>query len=441
VIVEVTRELARFVVAEHQLPPEVEHAARRILLNVVSLAAAGSRHPAAVIAADVVAAMETPPRAGVLGTSTRVAPQWAAFLNGIAAHVEDFDDTHLVTIIHPGPPIMPAALAVAEEQESDVAELLVGIAIGVEIALRIGVGLGPVHRERGWHVSGTLGVIGASAAAARLMGLDEDSAVQVIGLAATQAAGIQAAFGTHTKAFHCGHAAESGIEAAGLVALGFTAPTQGIEGKHSMAALMTADADLNSMVSGIGSRWEILANVEKPYACGVVSHPTLDAARRLRDRVKDISEIESVQLIVNPIVLDLMGVRDPQTGSQSKFSVYHCAAVGLLDGSGGPREFSDQHAQHPEVMRLRALVEVTPDELMGRGETRMVVHLRGGRSESLTVDSVEPLSDERLRQKAQDLLEPVLGERANAAVKRLDGLQPNEPAAAVLDAVRPATGG
>lgn len=434
---EVTRELARFAAETAGLTPEVERATRRMLLNMVSLSAGSSAHPASTTAASVVQAMGTPERASVLGTPLRVDTQWAAFLNGISAHVEDYDDTHLVTVMHPGPVVVPGAIAVAEEREATVAELLIAMAVGAEVALRVGVGLGPVHFDRGWHVTGTLGVIGAAVAAARLMRLDTDAFVQTIGLATTQAGTIRAALGTQTKSYHCGHAAESGVEAAQLVALGFTAATRGIEGRRGMAALATDAADLAAMVSGLGSRWELLSNEEKPYACGVVSHPTLDAARLLRARLGDPSTVVSAEVTVNPVVLDVMAIKDPTTGLESKFSVYHCAAVGLLDGRGGPQEFSDRRARSPDVARLRAQVSVLTDDRMPRDATRMVVRMQDGRTEETFVDHVEPLDDDRLASKACALLEPILGSAAGAAVEKLISVNGSDTIASVVAAVTP----
>jgi 2-methylcitrate dehydratase PrpD len=434
---EITRELAGFAAQTIELTPDVERATRRMLLNMVSLSAGSSSHPAATAAARVVTAMDTAPRATVLGTSMRVDTQWAAFLNGISGHVEDYDDTHLVTVMHPGPVVVPAALAVAEDRGATVGQLLVAMAVGTEVALRVGVGLGPVHFDRGWHVTGTLGVIAATVAAARLAQFDIEALVQALGLATTQAGGIRAALGTETKSYHCGHAAESGVEAAQLVALGFTAAKHGIEGRRGMAALATENADLEAMVSGIGEQWELLSNEEKPYACGVVSHPTLDAARLLRGRILDASAVAAVEVTVNPIVLDVMAIDDPKTGLESKFSVYHCAAVGLLDGRGGPAEFSDHRVRAADVLRLRSTVTVKLDERMPRDATRMVVRMQDGRTEEVMVDHVEALDDDRLAEKARGLLEPILGANAGTAVARLTALKHSDAVTSVVDAVTP----
>lgn len=437
-IAEITHDLAQFATEITELPTDIEHAMRQMLLNIVSLSAGSSRHSAATAAARVVVAMDTQPRASVLGTSLRVDTQWAAFLNGISGHVEDYDDTHLVTVMHPGPVMVPAALAVAEERSATVGELLIAMAVGTEVALRVGVGLGPVHFDRGWHVTGTLGVVGAAVAAGRLAQAGTEEVIQALGLATTQAGTLRSALGTETKSYHCGHAAESGVEAAQLAALGFTAAVRGIEGRRGMAALATENADLDIMVSGLGERWELLANEAKPYACGVVSHPTLDAARLVRQRLSDTRAIAAVEVTVNPVVLDVMAIQNPATGLQCKFSVYHCAAVGLLDGRGGPREFSDQRARSTDVVSLRSRVSVITDERIPRDATRMVVRMEDGHTEEVYVDHIEALDDGRLADKARHMLEPVLGSATESALDRLTNLRESDAVASVVEAVTPA---
>ncbi|MFN2452369.1 MAG: MmgE/PrpD family protein, partial [Candidatus Dormibacteria bacterium] len=230
---------------------------------------------------------------------------------------------------------------------------------------------------------------------------------------------------------------ESGVEAAQLVGLGFTAAARGLEGRRGMAALVSADVDLDAMVASLGHHWELLANTEKPYACGVVSHPTLDAARLLRERIDHPGEIADVEVFVNPVVLDVMAIRSPATGLESKFSVYHCAAVGLLDGRGGPREFSDERVCSPDVVALRGQVRVTTDVAMPRDATRMTVRMRDGHAETVSVDHVEGLDAARLTAKARDLLEPILGANASAAVEQLISLELDAPVASAVAAVTP----
>ena len=339
---------------------------------------------------------------------------WAALLNGMAAHVEDFDDTHLATVVHPGAPIVPAALAVGEDLGASGRDTLVAAVLGIEVALRVGLALGRGHFDRGWHLTGTMGHLGAAAAAGRLLGLDADGLVVALGLAATQAAGLQAALGTMTKSFHPGKAAADGIEAALLAHAGFTGTARPIEGRRGLAALAAPAPDPGVALRDLGQRWEVTDNAFKPYACGIVSHPVIDGGIALRGAVAP-DEVATVTVRVNPVVLDVMGVADPQDGLQSKFSVYHCFAVGLLLGAAGPSEFTTTVARDPEVVALRARVTADLDPAVARDEAFVTVTTTDGRTvehhvEHATASAANPMTDEQLRDKVRLVAAPVLGD-------------------------------
>lgn len=441
---ETTAQLAEFVSERPSgsLPPDVAHAGRRTIANSVALAAAASRHPAVTRAADAARALGGAGTATRLGCAERLPVQWAALVNGLAAHIEDFDDTHLATVIHPGAPIVPAALAVGELVGATGAQVLDAVVLGMEVALRIGLGAGPGHFDRGWHLTGTAGHFGAAACAARLIGLDAAHTGAALGIAGTQAAGLQVALGSMTKAFHPGKAAANGVEAALLAQLGLTAPADVVEGRRGFAEVMAPAADVAAMTAELGDRWESLANAFKPYACGIVSHPALDAAVDVRDRVADPEAIEQITARVHPVVLDVMGVSDPRDGLQSKFSVYHCVAVGLLDGAGSPAQFSNARAVDPAVRRLRAKVRTEVDPNLAKDAAGLTVVLRDGPRLEQVVEhargsAARPLSDDELSGKAaalvgasaDDLRVTALMDRA-LAVDALDSLAPLLDAAA-----------
>lgn len=417
-----TRTLARFVVGTEDVPREVRHAGRRTVLNTVALAVGASSHPAVVTARRALAPLAGAPRASVLGRGERLSPPWAALLNGMAAHVEDFDDTHLRTVVHPGAPVVPAALAVGEDLEANGGQVLLASVLGVEVALRVGNGLGPGHFDRGWHVTGTTGHLGAAAAAGRLLGLDEEAMIVALGIAATQAAGLQEALGTMTKSFHPGKAAADGVEAAYLARAGFSGPARPIEGRRGLAALAAPDPDLAESLRDLGDVWEIEDNAFKPYACGIVSHPVIDGGIAVRDKVaaRDISEVE---VRVNPVVLDVMGVRDPQDGLQSKFSVYHCFAVGFLYGAAGPAQYTTEVARAPEVVALRERVRPVTDAHVPKDAAFVTVTTRDRRRlehhvEHATASAAAPMTDAQLRDKARLVATPVLGEQVEQLIDR-----------------------
>jgi len=410
-----------------RIPPPARHAGRRTILNAVALAVSSSHHPAVTATLEAVRAMSTPPRASVLGRSERVGTAWAALLNGMAVHVEDFDDTHLRTVIHPGAPIVPAALAVGEEVAASGAETVTAVVIGTEIALRVGNSISPGHFDRGWHLTGTMGHLGAAAAAGRLLGLTPEQMVAALGLAATQAAGLQEALGTMTKSFHAGKAAADGVEAALLARAGFTGPAEPIEGRRGLLNVSAPAPRPKVIGENLGAQWEIESNTFKPYPCGIVSHPVIDAGIALRDQIEKAEDIESVEAIVNPVVLDVMGVKDPKDGLQSKFSMYHCFAIGFLYGRAGLNEYTDKVARDPAVSDLRRRVHATLDSGIAMDAALVTVRTTSGdyfrhHVVHATGSEAVPMTDEQLREKARLAATPILGDRTDQLLTTLNDI-------------------
>lgn len=359
---------------------------------------------------------------------------WAPLIHGIAMHVEDFDDTHLRTVIHPGAPVVGAALTAAEQAGASGEQLIDAVLAGVEVALRVGIGICPSHFDIGWHITGTAGHLGAAAAAARLLGLDADHAAIALALASVEAAGLTEANGSMTKSLHPGKAAADGLEAALLVRNGFTGPADPIEGPRGLAALTSEETELDVIVDGLGSTWHTADNTFKPYACGIVSHAVIDAGVALRARVP-ADEIRRVDVRVNPVVIDVMGIADPHNGLQSKFSVFHCFTVGFLRGAAGPQQFSDEEARADDVVRLRRRVHVTTDPTVAKDEAYVTVVLADGQRlqehvEHATGSLSKPMTDAQLRDKCRLVGRPALGSRIEDlisllfSIERLETLQP-----------------
>jgi 2-methylcitrate dehydratase PrpD len=422
------RHLATFV-AESAVPPSAQHAARRTLANAACLVI-GSATASAVEIATSVASSTGEPRSTILGRRDVCATPAAAFVMGIAAHIEDFDDTHLRTIIHPGSPVPPAVLALGERLDRTTADITDALAVGVEVMLRVGNGMSPSHFERGWHVTATLGHIGAAAAGARLLGLDADRTVHAIGLALQQAGGVQAVLGTMAKSFHPGRAAMNGCEAALLAAAGWRGPTPILEGALGFAAAHSDEADLAEMLVDLGTSWELETNAFKPYSCGIVAHPLIDAGIALRDVVPDVADIRSIHVLANPWVLVAMGLKEPAHGLESKFSAYHAMAAGYLHGHAGPGEFTDEVALEPTLTALRRRITIAADERVPRDAAVVTVTDAAGDEHDLSVEhatgSVDrPMTDAQLREKGRRELERTLP--ADRAVALLDVLFSPDP--------------
>jgi 2-methylcitrate dehydratase PrpD len=408
----VTARLAELAV-EATAPDEVRHAGRRTLLNAVALSIGASDHPVVRAIREVLAGYAGDSTVSVFGRSETLPSTWAAMVNATGAHVEDFDDTHLETMLHPGASVVPAALAAGELVDADATGVLDAVCVGVEVATRIGRGVAPAHFERGWHPSGTVGHLGAAAAAGRILGLDVPQMRVGLGLAGTQAAGLLAALGTMTKALHLGKAAGNGLEAALLAQRGFTGPVSIVEGRRGFGEVAGPEPDYDVMLEGLGSSWDILDVAFKPFACGIVSHPVLEAARALHEREPNATWSQ-VDASVNPMALDVTGIAQPRDGLESKFSLYHCVAVGLAGRSGGPASFSDQLAVDRAMEDLRSRVRVETRADLGRDEAILeAVTVNGQRHrihiEHATGSQQRPMDDVALAHKACSVAEPVLG--------------------------------
>jgi len=422
----ITRRLARYLVAARaeDLPQAVRDHATRTFLNWMGCAIGASRHEAVEIAMAALRPFFGPPQATVLGRPEQVDILSAALFNGISSHVFDFDDTHLKTVIHPAGPVASAILALAEYQPVSGAEFLHALALGIETECRIGNAVYPDHYHTGWHITGTAGVFGAAAAAGKLLGLDEQRMCWALGLAATQPVGLREMFGTMTKSFHPGRAAQNGLTAALLAAGGYTSSDQAIEAKRGWANVLSTHRDYREITGELGQRYESLLNSYKPFACGIVIHPVIDGCIQLRkDHGLDAAAVASVSLKVHPLVLELTGKREPRTGLDGKFSVFHSAAVAIIDGRAGEAQYSDAAVRDPVTVSLRDRVSAEIDPELAADAAHITIELVDGQRLEKRVEhavgSIErPMSDAELEAKFFDLVAPVLGAaRADALLQ------------------------
>lgn len=419
----VTRILARYLVASRykDIPQTVRHEAARALLNWLGCAIGSCRHETVERALAAVQPFCGPPQATVLGRAERVDILHAALLNGISSHVLDFDDTH-ARAIHPSAPVLPALLAYAEWRKVTGRDFVHAFVLGVEAEERIGLSVFPEHYEVGWHITGTAGVFGAAAAGGKLLGLNEQQMAWALGIAATQAAGLREMFGTMCKSLHPGRAAQNGLAAALLAAANFNSSEQAIEAPRGFARVTSTKFDPAVITEGLGERYEVLSNMYKPYACGLVVHAAIDGCIELvRAHGIKPGEVERVELTVSPLVLELTGKRTPQSGLKGKFSVYHAAAVGIIFGAAGEAQFSDEVVRDPDVIALRDRVTAKADASLRRTEAQVTILLKDGRHVSRHVAHAlgtleRPMSDADLEAKFRGLTAGILPERQTAAL-------------------------
>ena len=412
----VTRTLARFVAMHpsRDWSDAVDHEAHRTFLNWVGCAAGAARHEAVQAALSALAMLQPAPQATVLGRAERVDMASAALVNGISSHTFDFDDTHLKTIIHPAGPVASAVLALAETAGATGRQVIDALVLGIDVSCRLGNVMYPDHYDRGWHITGSTGTLGAAAGCARLLGLDEEKTAMALGIAASQPVGMREQVGTMTKPFHPGGAARAGLLSALLAKHGYTASPRAIEAPRGYVQVVSTKCDWSEATDQLGERFEISFNTYKPFACGIVIHPSIDACVQLRARGVKAEDVERIELRVHSLVLELTGKKEPQDGLQGKFSVYHGCAAGLLFGRAGEAEYEDAIVRREDVTALRRKVVATVDDAIDEAAADVTAVLRDGRREHVFVEhaigSLErPMTDADLEGKFRILAEPVLG--------------------------------
>jgi 2-methylcitrate dehydratase PrpD len=413
---DVTRTLAHYLVAAKydDLPANVRKEGVRTLLNWVGVAIGGSRHQTVDIAVSALAPFSGPAQASLFGRRERFDIMNAAFLNGVSSHIFDYDDTHLKTIIHPAGPVASAILALAEMQPVSGKDFLNALVLGVETECRIGNSVYPNHYDVGWHITGTAGVFGSAAAVGKLLDLNEQQMVWALGLAASQPVGLRESFGSMNKSFNPGRAASNGIFAAMLASRNFTSSDSMIEARRGWANTISTKQDYNEILGDLGKRYEAALNTYKPFACGIVMHPAIDAAIQLRDENKlSADQIERVDLKVHPLVLEHTGKKTPQQGLEGKFSIYHAVAVALVEGAGGEKQFSDRAVMDPIVVALRGKVNPVITPGVKPEQVDMTVVLKDGRQLHRYIEhavgSVEvPMTDKQLETKFSDLADGII---------------------------------
>jgi 2-methylcitrate dehydratase PrpD len=413
---EVTKTLARYIVSAsyEELPEKVRKEGLRTLLNWVGVTVGGSRHETVNIAVDALAPFSGPAQATILGRRERFDVMNAAFLNGVSSHIFDYDDTHLKTIIHPAGPVVSAILALTEYHPVNGTDFLNALVLGVETECRIGNAVYPDHYDRGWHITGTVGVFGAAAGAGKLLGLSEQQMVWALGLAASQPVGLRESFGSMNKSFNPGRAASNGLFAAILASKNFTSSDRMLEAKRGWANTISTKQDFQEITEGLGERYETALNTYKPFACGIVMHPAIDAAIQLRNEYQITPEqIERIDLRVNPLVLELTGKKTPHEGLEGKFSIFHAVAVAIVEGGAGEKQFSDQAVQDPTIVALRDRVLPVVDAAIKPEQVDMSVILKDGRKVHKYIEHAigsreAPMTDANLETKFVDLAEGIL---------------------------------
>lgn len=417
----ITQTLAAFVATHPSRgwSDAVDHEAHRSFVNWAGCAVGAARHEALQAALAGVQMLQPSPQATVLGRHERVDMASAALLNGISSHTFDFDDTHLKTIIHPAGPVASAALALAEHLGASGRALIDALVLGIDVSCRMGNLMYPEHYDRGWHITGSTGTLGAAAACARLLRLDSARTAMALGIAASQPVGLREQFGTMTKPFHPGAAAKAGLMSALLAKNGFTASPRALEAPRGYAQVVSTRCAWHEATDKLGQRFEISFNTYKPFACGIVIHPSIDACVQLRQQGVRPEQVARIELKVHSLVLELTGKKEPADGLQGKFSVYHGCAAGLIFGRAAEPEYADDIVTRPDVVDLRRKVVATVDDAIDEAAADVTAVLHDGRRVHVLVEHAigslqRPMSDAALDEKFRSQATPVIGDARTA---------------------------
>ncbi|HEY2248928.1 MAG TPA: MmgE/PrpD family protein [Bradyrhizobium sp.] len=402
---DVTATLARYVAATRwqDIPQEVPHQAKRSFINLFAVALAGCRTEPVEIALGSLREFSGGKQATVIGRNERIDALSAAFLNGAAANVHDFCDTHLRTVIHPTAPVAPAVLALAELRKVSGPELLLAFILGNEVQARIGLAISPQHYDKGWHITSTCGVFGAAAASGKLLALNERQLVSALGMASTQSSGLCECLGMPAKSVSVGNAARNGLWSALLAARGFDGPAEPLAGRQGFYNALGDEPNLALVTDGLGETFEIMATSYKPYPCGFVIHPVLDCVLDWRC---DHPAVEVTRVVVrgNPLLAHRTDRPAISTGRESQVSLQHAVAASLVHGAAGLEQFTDACVGDPRVQTLRRKVEVVRDPQFSTIAAAVELTTSDGTVHRLAQTAargsdVNPMSDNDLEQK------------------------------------------
>lgn len=392
-----TESIARYIAGTsyEDLPSEAIQVGKKLVLDTLGVALAGSSQPGSRILTQLVQEEDAKAEAGVIAAGFKTLAPQAAWVNGTIAHALDYDDWCIPFGGHPTVAILPAVLALGEKHAASGKDVLLSYIVGFEAAAKVG----PVclrHYMIGWHMTGTMGTIGAAGAAAKLLNLDVEETQTALGIAASLASGLKQNIGTMTKPLHAGNAARNGVVAAMLAQKGFSADKAILESPQGYCKVLGGggDIDLSNLGEGLGERYDILSSVAtKPWPSCADTHAAIESVLHLR-REHDIrpEDVEDIEVRTGPVIPSVAFYTRPQTALEGKFSTNYCVARALLDGDVRLGDFTDERVQQPEVQEFvpRVHYAESPELASDLGAvlgSEVVIRLRDGRTFSRRQDS------------------------------------------------------
>ena len=394
----VTDYVAKFIATTkyEDIPADVIELGKKSILDGLGLALAGSKAETGAISRQYVANLGiSGGKATIIGTNQKTSPRFAAFLNGVSIHADDFDDTQLAVakdrvyglLVHPTVPVLPAILALSEGKGISGKEFMLAYHLGVEVECKIAESISPRHYQDGFHSTGTCGPFGSAAACSKLLHFEPKQILNALGLAASHSGGLRENFGTMTKPFQAGHGAESGLASVELVALGWNAAEQILEADRGFFHAFGGSYDPSAILEHLGKPWTFSSpGVSlKPYPSGSLAHPAMTELMRLIEASNILPEqVEKIDIGANHSMTTTLLHHRPKTGLEAKFSMEFCLAILLIQRKANLGDFSEKVVLRPDVQEMIAKINFYVDpEAESAGFDKMTsilkIHLRNGK--------------------------------------------------------------
>src|ERR1700730_1184345 len=442
------------------IPADVLELGKKSILDGFGLALAGSASVMAPLVRQYLQGLGVNGKAAIIGSGMKAPARFAAFANGVSIHADDFDDNQLAVakdrvyglLTHPSVTTLTPAFAICELTQRSGKDFMLAYHVGVEVESKIAEAIDPRHYNDGFHSTGTCGSLGSAAACARLRGLDAQKTAYALGIAAAEGGGLRDNFGSMTKPFHAGHAAENGTVAADLAALGWTAADDILEAPLGFFQAAGGGFDPGSIVNRLGKPWT-LANPGvsiKPFPSGSLTHPAMgEILRLIRENNILPAQVEKIDVGGNHSMTTTLLHHHPTTGLQGKFSMEFCVAILTLERKAGLAQFQDAVVERPDVQEMIKRVNFYVDpQAEAAGFDKMTsiikIHLKGGkvisgRAEFAKGSPAHPMSYDEVGDKFRGGAEFAKwpGEKAEgriAAVKTLENMGDVSRLAALLTA-------
>ncbi|MDI6755592.1 MAG: MmgE/PrpD family protein [Thermodesulfobacteriota bacterium] len=429
---EITKELSRYIsqMRYPELPPEVVGQAKLCFLDWLGVTLGGSGEPLINILWQLLESQGGNRQATVIGRKEKTSLLHAALINGSASHALDFDDVHFQMMGHPSVPVFPALLALAEWKRSSGKDFITAFIAGFETECRIGAMLYPDHYMAGWHATGTIGHFGAAAACANLLRLNLSQTINALGIAGTQASGLQQVFGSMCKPFHAGKAAMNGLLASLLAERGFTSSQEMIEGEKGFSRVFSPKYDPSKALEGLGKKYAVQEVIFKRHASCYATHAPIEGILAIKEEYPLApDQVEEIRLKVSPLAPEVAGKSAPQTGLEGKFSVPFCVALALADGDTGEAAFLDAKVHDPRLIAIRDMVKIESEASLSLNQCIVEIQMADGKLHHKEVD-IQELSRDRgktlqsLTRKLRSLASPILlSPRVDELSKKIQQLE------------------